>query len=450
MRDDSQETRPPADTPDLPPPDDPADQAGADEAVPDWLLRIRARRAAEDKARRGAARPAAPPSAARQAPPPGPEAPEPENGAASSESEEAAPPRSGEPGPVEADPPAWLQEVEGVVGEAADPDELPWLREVLAAQAAVAGQPGEDSPPPGEPETGEGESPAEAVRQGRLRRRLGRRAGVSPGMLQSMVVVMAAAVLVATIFTFWTPASFLSDEAREGLRPAYATLSAQSPPTPIPTPIWMRRVGIVSGHWGPHPTTGRDDPGAVCPDGLTEREVNRNVAQLVVQALSGRGYDVDLLDEWDPRLEGYQASALLSIHADSCHQFDLPGATGFKVAPPSSRTTARADDQRLTECLLRHYAEITGLPVHPSLTRDMTEYHSFREIADVTPAAIIEIGFLYEDRAMLTEQPDLLAQGIVAGLLCFLEAAPPTPLPELTPWPTAIHTPTPLETPGLS
>ncbi len=295
------------------------------------------------------------------------------------------------------------------------------------------------------------EDPAAArARRRRERRARARHASPLLNMIQSLMVVAAAAALIATIFTFWTPASFLSDETREGLRPAYATLSAQSPPTPIPTPIWMRRIGIVSGHWGPHPSTGRSDPGAVCPDGLTEAEVNRNVAQLVVQALSRRGYDVDLLDEWDPRLDGYQASVLLSIHADSCHQFNLPGATGFKVAPPASRTSARADDLRLRDCLLQRYQAVTNMPVHPSITRDMTEYHSFNEISEVTPAGIIELGFLYEDRDLLENRPDLLAEGIVQGLLCFLEQTVPTPLPELTPWPTLESTPTPLPSPGLS
>lgn len=304
-------------------------------------------------------------------------------------------------------------------------------------------------------ETSDPEAQRQAAREAREQRRRERRRQAQRGSpitsaLKSLVVVAAAATMIATIFTFWTPASFLSDETREGLRPAYATLSAQSPPTPVPTPVWMRRIGIVSGHWGPHPTTGRDDPGAVCADGFTETQVNRDVAQRVVQLMSGRGYDVDLLDEWDSRLDGYQASVLVSIHADSCFEFDQPGATGFKVAPPASRTSARADDLRLQDCLIREYGAITGLPLHPSLTRDMTEYHSFREIAEVTPANIIELGFLFEDRDMLENRPDLLAEGIIAGLLCFLENAPPTPLPELTPWPTLEATPTPLDTPGFS
>ncbi len=372
------------------------------------------------------------------------------------------------PQPAE-DIPAWLREVSDQPAEAAGETGPAWLEAALVRKASeqeppvVAGATDRNAIPSQEeatpvmqavtaagPAVVEEDPAAARARRRRERRARARHASPLLNMIQSLMVVAAAAALIATIFTFWTPASFLSDETREGLRPAYATLSAQSPPTPIPTPIWMRRIGIVSGHWGPHPSTGRSDPGAVCPDGLTEAQVNRSVAQLVVQALSRRGYDVDLLDECDPRLDGYQASALLSIHADSCHQFTLPGATGFKVAPPASRTSSRADDLRLRDCLLDRYRAVTNMPVHPSITRDMTEYHSFNEISEVTPAGIIELGFLYEDRDLLENRPDLLAEGIVQGLLCFLEQTVPTPLPELTPWPTLESTPTPLPSPGLS
>ena len=425
----SKEQQPPQPTEVLPPDDD--DQQ-APEAVPEWLQRLRARRAIETPDRQAVAFP----------PPISDEPPSPPGDAAGDEPDAGTAGEEPAPSPDDG-PPAWLQEIEAVT-PAADSGNPPWLQDVLDAEPVAAAP--DAAPPAAEP-------PDSETGERRLERRVRRRerpVSASVGAAQSLLIVVVAAVLSATIFTLWTPASFLSDETREGLRPAYATLSAQLPPTPVPTPIWMRRVGIISGHWGPHPSTGRSDPGAVCPDGLTEAEVNRSVAQRVVQALSGRGYDVDLLDEWDPRLEGYQASALLSIHADSCHQFELPGATGYKVAPPSSRTTARADDDRLVNCMIQQYGMITGLPRHPGLTRDMTEYHTFREIDPVTPAAIIEIGFLYEDRQILTERPDLIAEGIVSGLLCFLESPLPTPLPEITPWPTVLYTPTPLDTPGPS
>jgi N-acetylmuramoyl-L-alanine amidase len=54
----------------------------------------------------------------------------------------------------------------------------------------------------------------------------------------------------------------------------------------------------------------------------------------------------------------------------------------------------------------------------------MTEYHTFYEIHNQTPAAIIETGFLYLDRDFLTQHADQAAQGIVDGVLCYVRNEP--------------------------
>jgi len=170
----------------------------------------------------------------------------------------------------------------------------------------------------------------------------------------------------------------------------------------------LRHVGIVAGHSG-------NDSGAVCPDGLTEAQVNRAVADAVVRSLRRRGAAVDLLQEFDPRLRGYQADAFVSIHADSC-EVDL---SGYKVASLEGGSDASG---RLADCLWEQYGSTTSLPPHPNtITYDMSRYHAFREISPQTPAAIIEIGFLKGDRDLIANHPDLAAQGIVAGLDCFLK-----------------------------
>ncbi len=175
-----------------------------------------------------------------------------------------------------------------------------------------------------------------------------------------------------------------------------------------------KRVGIVAGHAG-------YDPGAVCDDGLTEAEVNLTVAQAVVLQLQARGYQVDLLEEFDDRLAGYQADALVSIHADSC---DVPGASGFKVARVTDSAIPEAEDQ-LVQCLYSAYEAATSLAPHPnSITDNMTNYHAFGEIDSFTPGAIIETGFLLEDRNLLVKHPDLVATGIADGVTCFLEPSP--------------------------
>ena len=170
------------------------------------------------------------------------------------------------------------------------------------------------------------------------------------------------------------------------------------------------QVGLIAGHSG-------NDSGAVCPDGLTEAEINLRVAKLAAEGLGKRGVRVEILEEFDRRLPGYRADALVSIHSDSC-QVDF---SGFKVANQEDGSEASA---RLTACLWDEYEAATGLKRHPTtITFNMTRYHAFREISLNTPASIIELGFMNADRRLLTEQPDRAARGIVNGILCFL--APP-------------------------
>lgn len=252
-------------------------------------------------------------------------------------------------------------------------------------------------------------------------------------LFRSAGIMLLGAVVVATMFTWWSPNTFLTDSSIEQLSLALATQSSgvsgptEAPPastlipptaTIAPVPARDARIGIVSGHLGINPSSGLPDPGAVCSDGLTEQEVNYEVAIRVIEGLEEEGFDVDLLEEFDDRLAGYRAQAVVSIHADSC-EFYNEFATGYKVASFLESFTAE-EDEALVRCLSENYAEVTGLGFHPSITYDMTQYHNFREIAPQTPGAIIELGFLYLDRDFLTSQPEVAAQGIVDGILCYI------------------------------
>jgi N-acetylmuramoyl-L-alanine amidase len=190
-----------------------------------------------------------------------------------------------------------------------------------------------------------------------------------------------------------------------GGEPIGLASSSVSPPDEAP------RIGIVAGHAG-------FDPGATCPDGLAEASVNKTIAQEVYELLSDRGYQVDLLEEYDDRLTGYQADALVSVHADSC---DVPDATGFKVARITNSAIPEAED-RLVACIYQQYELATGASRHPgSITDNMTNYHAFREIDSFTPGAIIETGFLLRDRDLLINRHRLVARGIASGVVCFVE-----------------------------
>jgi N-acetylmuramoyl-L-alanine amidase len=169
------------------------------------------------------------------------------------------------------------------------------------------------------------------------------------------------------------------------------------------------QVAIISGHRG-------FDSGAVCKDGLMEALVNEEIATRVVDLLQKEGVSALLLDEYDPRLQGLHARALLSIHADSCID-----QSGFKVAS-AEQTVIPEQDQMLVDCLRERYSEATGLAFRPTaITKDMTQYHAFQRVADDTPGAIIETGYLGGDRALLVEEPDKVAAAITSGILCFLD-----------------------------
>ena len=236
--------------------------------------------------------------------------------------------------------------------------------------------------------------------------------------------------MLATLFTAWTPSSLFASNFQEQLN---LILTPQAGPnTVISTPQPQLRIGIVAGHNG-------NDSGAVCLDengevDLTEADVNLEIANLVQKNLVAQGYQVDLLNEFDTRLNGYRAVALVSIHNDSCEYIN-DEATGFKVAS-SLETHDVNRAQRLTACLVDRYQRTTDLTFHTgSITGDMREYHAFSEIDPNTITAIIETGFLNLDREILTNETERVAEGVTQGILCFMnnESVLPTPNPTVVP-----------------
>jgi N-acetylmuramoyl-L-alanine amidase len=250
--------------------------------------------------------------------------------------------------------------------------------------------------------------------------------------LRHIGVVLAVGIALATVFTAFSPPSLLPNNVGEQIALALATSRVVGPVvTPLPTVATAQpprpNIGIVAGHAGP-----QNDPGAVCPDGLTEAAVNLDVATRVKAGLEARGFAVDLLDEFDARLAGYQALAVVSIHNDSC-AFVNEFATGYKVAGALD-TGAPDKATRLVACLTERYAAETGMSFHANtITPDMTSYHTFYEVAATTPIAIIETGFLNLDRRILTEEPQRVAQGIINGVICYVMNEPvgaeATPVP---------------------
>lgn len=177
------------------------------------------------------------------------------------------------------------------------------------------------------------------------------------------------------------------------------------------------RIGLIAGHSG-------YDSGAICGDGLREVDITTRVAAEAADRLRRAGYRVDVLEEFDPRLAGYRAELLLSLHVDSCI-----GYTGFKVARHHQTATPDQED-RLVGCVQREYGRVTGLPRHDqSITPDMTGYHALKRKHPQTPGAILEMGFLGGDRQRLLAADDSVAAGVVEAVRCFVDRARAVPVP---------------------
>jgi N-acetylmuramoyl-L-alanine amidase len=187
-------------------------------------------------------------------------------------------------------------------------------------------------------------------------------------------------------------------------------------PTPTPTPL-PPLVALVAGH------SGGTDPGALCPDGLREVDITTDVAARAKTLLEARGYRVDILAEFDTRLNAikrdYSPNAFLAIHADSC----IYNVSGYKVARAANSASPQEDD-RLVRCVSSSYAAASQLPFHEdSITTAMTLYHGFMKINPQSPAAILELGFLGSDKAILKNNRDQLALGIADGITRFLQGS---------------------------
>ncbi len=239
--------------------------------------------------------------------------------------------------------------------------------------------------------------------------------------LQTVVTV---ALLMASLLTFWSPDTLFNISILERVLTSMETVASEQPSPPaqptqtaaaeIAAPLTVKpRIGLISGHWG-------NDPGFICSDGLTEEQVNLEIAQRLSELLQKEGFDVRLFKEFDPNLKGFSGVALISIHNDTCDFLD-DQSTGFKIAPVSGQEPS-PQTERLEACLVGRYQERSGLKhIEHRVTRDMSEYHPLDEIDPATPAVVVETGFLNLDREILLQQPGELAKGLSDGIICYAQ-----------------------------
>ncbi|MDP9265016.1 MAG: N-acetylmuramoyl-L-alanine amidase [Chloroflexota bacterium] len=198
-------------------------------------------------------------------------------------------------------------------------------------------------------------------------------------------------------------------------------------------PPGPRRVGIQAGHWKTQeapPELGRIlTQTGTSWNGLTEWEVNIDVAERVAGLLRDKGLVVDVLPTTIP--PGYLADAFVALHADGDGVGDK---SGYKVSHSTRRTPF---EDRLVADVRAEYEAATGLDFDAAgITRNMTGYYAFAwsrvrySAAPHTPSAILEMGFLSNDhdRGLMTAQADEVATGIANGILRFLDEVPPATL----------------------
>ena len=130
---------------------------------------------------------------------------------------------------------------------------------------------------------------------------------VAQKILLAVMVISALAIIAVVVLPSWAPEPTPVTATLTPTRTPSATPTATKiAPTPTPTKP-PKKVGLVAGHWSTDPQ--KYDPGAVCPDGLTEVEINLAIAQLVKALLEGQGYEVDILEaeilEYLGKIRGY-------------------------------------------------------------------------------------------------------------------------------------------------
>jgi N-acetylmuramoyl-L-alanine amidase len=241
-------------------------------------------------------------------------------------------------------------------------------------------------------------------------------------------VLLGCAALALALGTLMPAASGAQES------PATVGPTVAPPPTLVPTPTprpagTPPRVGIQVGHWKSAELPDelarlRGSTGAHVR-GLSEVELNLDIARRVVALLAAQGVAVDLLPATVP--PGYDADAFVAIHADGASS---GAARGFKLATPWRASRA---SEHLLDALATEYAAATRLPRDGGVTSNMRGYYAFNyrrhehAVARTTPAVILELGFLTSaaDRALLTGRPDTVAAGVVRGILRYLAERDP-------------------------
>ena len=228
--------------------------------------------------------------------------------------------------------------------------------------------------------------------------------------IQSVVTI---AILIATLLTLWNPRKVFKTPNLYDLFQSEAALETYD--NNLLVDDSRIRIGILAGHW-------QNSTGEVCANGVIEADINYNIASRIKLNLEEKNFQVNLFPEFDLDLLNYEADALVAVYSGSCLQTPLP-PSGFKIGTSlTAENPEKVND--LAVCLAENYQNYTQLPfTYEIINPDHSSYHVFRDIHPNTPAILIEIGALSTDQDLITNQSNSIAEGIAAGVTCFVENA---------------------------
>ena len=223
--------------------------------------------------------------------------------------------------------------------------------------------------------------------------------------------VISVAILIATLLTLWNPRKVFVTPNLVDLFQSGKIFESYN--TDRSNYDGNFRIGILAGHW-------QNSPGEVCADGVIEADINLDIASRVKLNLEETRYKVDLFQEYDLDFLNYEADALVAVYSGSCLE-SPPPPSGFKIG--TSLTTENTENvNNLVVCLGENYQNYTELPfTYEIITPDHPSFHIFRDIDPDTPAVLIEIGALSTDRDLITNRSNSIAEGISAGIRCYIE-----------------------------
>lgn len=255
--------------------------------------------------------------------------------------------------------------------------------------------------------------------------------------MKSLWAFIIGFLLVGTATAMAEPAAFSFTE------PGFENYSITEPIPPAgSSSIWSRwgypnlsdwerpnvppRVGLQVGHWKnaelPQELDKLIGNTGAKGGGKYEAEVALGIALEAKNLLEAEGVIVDILPATVP--PNYWADVFVSIHADGSVD---PTKSGYKVAAPWRDVTGKAE--RLSDLLEESYGDTTNMILDGNVTRNMRGYYAFNwikydhAIHPMVPAAILETGFLTspKDQRLLIGKPEIPAEGLVAGVLDFLQ-----------------------------